>query len=195
MRFIQVWFTAYVNPNRYVDLLEDQPAPHWGFYAQVLRGLFDSLLIYLPASLMGRQPATPSYLWLIPTESYYATLVWLTPLVFLVQWLLGAAAIHVFLRLVKAPSDMDQILNLTGMAGLVVAAVLVPWDWIWYLAGVANQYFLGISHLVIDIWWFVLIVAGLKRILGLPVKLGVISCILAFLAAIPFAVIIMRSPF
>ena len=111
------------------------------------------------------------------------------------EWLLGAVVVHVVLRLSKLPSDIDQILNLTGMAGLVIAAFLIVWDWFWFVVGGTNQYFLGISHLIVDIWWFVITVIGLKRILGVSVWLGIVLSILAFVAAMPFAIIFMRAPF
>jgi hypothetical protein len=195
MNFAQVWFTGYVNPRRFVDALKSKPAPHWGFYAQVLRSLMDSLFLYLPVALLKRQPQTPSYLTFIPTEQYYIALIWLTPLVFMAEWLLGAVAVHVALRLSKLPSDIDQILNFTGMAGLVIGAFLVVWDWFWFVVGGANQYFLGISHLIIDVWWFVIVVTGLKRICGVPARFGILMSLLAFAAAMPFAVIFMRAPF
>jgi hypothetical protein len=195
MNFAQVWVTGYINPARFVDALKRKPAPHWGFYAQVLRSLIDSLLLYLPVALLGRQPPTPSYLTFIPSDQYYITLIWLTPLVFMAEWLLGAVVIHVGLRLSKLQSDIDQILNLTGMAGLVIAAFLVVWDWFWFAMGGANQYFLGISHLIIDIWWLVLVVNGLKRICGVPVRFGILMSILGFAAALPFAIVLMRAPF
>jgi hypothetical protein len=195
MNFIQVWFTGYVNPTRFIDALKSKPAPHWGFYAQILRSLLVSLLTYLPVALLGRTPPTPSYLTFLPTDKYYTALIWLTPLVFLVDWLLGAAVVHVLLRLCKKTSDMDQILNITGMASLVIAVVLIAWDWLWFLVGGANQYFLGISYLLIDVWWFILVVTGLKRFLGVPVWFGIGVCLLAFAASMPFAVIFMRAPF
>ena len=195
MNFARVWFTGYVNPGRFVDALRSKPAPHWGMYALVLRSLMDSLLLYLPVALLRRQPPTPSYLTFIPTDQYYIALIWLTPLVFMAEWLLGAVVVHVVLRLSKLPSDIDQILNLTGMAGLVIAAFLILWDWFWFVMGGTNQYFLGISHLIVDIWWFVITVIGLKRILGVSVWLGIVLSILAFVAAMPFAIIFMRAPF
>ncbi len=195
MNFAQIWFTGYINPVRFVDALKNKPAPHWGFYAQVLRSLMVSLLLYLPIALLRRQPPTPSYLTFIPTDRYYIALIWLTPLVFMAEWLIGAVVIHVVLCLSKRPSDIDQILNLTGMAGLIVAAFLILWDWFWFVVGGMNQYFLGISHLIIDIWWFVIAVIGLKRILGVSVWLGIVLSILAFVAAMPFAIIFMRAPF
>ena len=194
MNFAQVWFTGYVNPGRFVDAVKSKPAPHWGFYAQVLRSLMDSLLLYLPVALLGRQPPTPSYLTFIPTDQYYIALIWLTPLVFMAQWLLGAVVVHVVLRLSNRPRDIDQILNLTGMAGLVIAAFLIVWDWLWFVVGGTNRYFLGTSHLIVDIWWFVIMVIGLKRTLGVSVWLGIALSILAFVAAMPFAITFMRSP-
>jgi len=195
MNFAQVWCTGYVNPRRFVDALISKPAPHWGFYAQVLRSLMVSLLLYLPVALLKRQPQTPSYLTFIPTDQYYTALIWLTPLVFMAEWLLGAVVVHVVLRLSRLRSDIDQILNLTGMASLVVAAFLIVWDWFWFVVGGMNQYSLGISHLIIDIWWFVITVIGLKRILDVSVWLGIVLSILAFIAAMPFAIIFMRAPF
>ena len=195
MSFITTWFTGYHNPIRFADNLRNRSASFWGLYAQILRGLLDSFFIYLPAALLGWQPHTPSFLTFIPIETYYRSLIFLSPLVFLVEWLLGAIVIHVFIRLCKKESDIDQILNITGLAGLVIAAFLVIWDWFWFFIGFSDQYFLGISHLVIDIWWFVLVVYCFKRILGLPVYLSIIGCLLAFIFCIPYAVIIMRAPF
>lgn len=144
---------------------------------------------------MGQQPPTPSYLTFIPTEKYYAALIWLTPCVFIVEWLLGAAIIHTILRLCRQPSNMDQILNLTGMASLVVAAALIAWDWFWFVIGGVNQYFLGVSHLLIDVWWFVIVVTGFKQLLGIPLRLGIILCLFAFATTMPLAILFMRAPF
>ena len=195
MSFIKLWFLGYANPKKFIDALTLKPAPQWGFYAVLLRSMMDSILLYLPLALLGKIPPTPSYLPLFPTERYYYTLIWLTPLVFLSQWLLGSAVLHVFLRLINKPSRVDQILNITGMASLVVGFFLVVWDWAWFLIGYVDQYFLGISHLVIDIWWFVLVSAGLSRIFGISKRSALCACLLAFLSGFPLAVIFMRSPF
>jgi hypothetical protein len=80
------------------------------------------------------------------------------------------------------------------MASLVVGTVLIIWDWFWIAIGEGNQYFLGISHLVIDIWWFVLVITGFKHVFGTPIKWGIISTILAFMIAFPLSVLLMRSP-
>ena len=157
--------------------------------------MLDALLLYLPLALLGRQPPTPSFLSFIPSDQYYLALVGLTPFVLSAEWLLGAALVHLILRLGQRPSDIDQILNLSGMAALVVGTFLLMWDWAWFFLGGLNQYLLGISHLLIDIWAIVIIVMGLKRILGVPVWLGIVLSILLIAAAMPLAIMFMRAPF
>jgi len=193
--FLGVWLSGYTNPKRFVDELREKPAPQWGIYGQLLRAGLDSLLIYLPVTVMGRVPPTPSYLSFISTERYYAALIVLTPLVLMFQTLVGASFLHVALRLSGRASDFDQIVNLLGMAALVVGAVLIPWDWFWFAVGGVDQYFLGFSHLVISLWAALLIVLGLKRTLGIPVGLGVLLTLLTIPVGLPMAMMFMRSPF
>lgn len=111
------------------------------------------------------------------------------------EWLLGAVVIHVILRMRSMPSDIDPILNITGMSGLVIAGALIVWDWIWITFGGLNQYLLGISHLLIDVWWFVLVITGFKRLLGIPAWLGFVLSLFAFITSMPFAILFMRAPF
>lgn len=195
MNFIRTWFTGYYSPIKLIEQLRTKPAPHWGIYAQILRGLFDSLLVYLPVALMGRVPPTPSYLSFIPSERYYFALVWLAPIILLIETLIASVGIHVILRLMGYRSDIDQIINIEGMSGLIVGVVLVPWDWAMYALGFADQYFLGISHLILSIWAMVILVVGLRKILEVPVWLGIILSILAFPMQLPIAMMFMRSPF
>ena len=194
MDFIRLWFTGYVSPAEFADRLKGKPAPHTGFYGAMLRAAMDSFLLYLPVYLMGRVPPQPSNLSAFPTETYYGTLIWLGPLVFLGEWLLGGALVHVVLRLSKRPSDMDQLLNIGGMEMLIVGAVLVVWDWIWIFLGGMTQNTLGISHLVINLWGVAIATVALKRILGVPVWLGIILNFLGMAASMPLAIMFMRSP-
>ena len=144
---------------------------------------------------MGRVPPTPSNLSFIPTERYYGALIWLSPPVLMAVLLMGVSFIHLSLRLLGRRSDFDQVFNIVGMAALVVGAVLIPWDWAWYAIGGVDQYFLGISHLVIGLWAAMLTVLGLKRILGIPVWLGILLSILSVPVTLPIAIMFMRSPF
>jgi hypothetical protein len=192
--FFQVWLTGYYSPSKVIEGLRDKPAPHWGVYAACLRGLLDAFLLYLPLALMGRQPSTPSYITFLPAETYFAWSVLFAPPLLVFQWLLLGALLHVILRLSSRPSDIDQILNITGMAGLVVGAFLVIWDWVWILLGWQNEVLLGISHLVLVIWAVVITTTGFKRILGLPVWLGILLNVIWLLLGEPLALIFMRAP-
>jgi hypothetical protein len=194
MSFIRVWLTGYYNPVEMIEALRSKPAPHWGFYGQLLRAALDSLLLYLPVALMGRIPPTPSNLSFLPTERYYWHLIWIAPLVLGAVWLLSSAFTHLVLRLAGRPSEFDQILNIVGMATLVVGAFILVWDWAWFALGGVNQYFLGISHLVIDLWGVVIVTIGLKRILDVPIWLGAVLGLLGIATSLPLAIMFMRSP-
>jgi hypothetical protein len=195
MNFFQLWLTGYVKPIKFIDELKKKPAPHWGIFASLLRGILDSLLMYLPISLMGRVPPTPSYLSFVPTERYYFALIWMAPFVLFAEMLMGSVIIHILLRLMGRHSDIDQIINVNGMSALIVGAVLVLWDWVWFALGMADQYFLGISHLVIALWAVAIIAIGLRKILSVPIWLSIVSSILIIPVGLPFAMMFMRSPF
>jgi hypothetical protein len=195
MSFLRTWLSGYYNPIQFIEQLNSKPAPHWGIYAALLRGVFDSVLLYLPVTLIGRVPPTPSYLSFLPTEKYYASLVWLGPIVLLAEILFAAVVVHVLLRLLGRHSDIDQIINIIGMSGLVVGAILIPWDWAWFAAGRADQYFLGISHLIIDIWTLIIMTIGFRKILKIPLWLSIGLSIITIFASLPLAIMFMRSPF
>ena len=195
MSFLRAWFTGYYSPARLIEQLRSAPAPQWGILAQLLPGILDSLLVYLPASLMGRVPPTPSFLSFVPTERYYAALIWMGPFVLVAEMLMAAAVIHVLLRLMGRHSDIDQILNIEGMSALIVGSVLIPWDWASFALGVADQYFLGISHLIISLWAIAIMAVGLRRILSVPTWLAIVLSLLTIPVQLPMAMMFMRSPF
>jgi hypothetical protein len=194
MSFTRLWFLGYINPVRLIDELRTKPAPQWGLLAQLVRALLDSFLLYLPLALMGLVPPTPSNLSFLPTEHYYAALIGLAPVVLIAEQLMQAAVIHVVIRLTGRQSSFDQIVNIAGMAALVVGAFLLVWDWLWFAIGGVDQYFLGYSHLLISLWAVVISVIGLKRILGVPAWLAALLSLLAMPVALPFAIMFMRSP-
>ncbi len=43
MDLLKVWLTGYVRPLTVAGKLADRPAPHWGLWAQSLRGALDTL--------------------------------------------------------------------------------------------------------------------------------------------------------
>ncbi len=192
--FFHTWWLGYYSPSRWVECLCGRPAPLWGVAAQGLRALLDAALLYLPLALMGRQPTSPSWLTFLSTEHYYANEVWLAPVFLMLQWLLMAVFLHVLLRLLGKQSDIDQILNITGMAALVIGAFLLLWDWSWVLLGIHNPIALGIFHLAADAWAIALTVLAMKKIMGIPARLGVMLSILGLFIAVPLAMIFMRAP-
>lgn len=194
MNFFQVWLAGYYNPSRVIEGLQDAPAPHWGVYAQVGRGLLNSLLLYLPLAIKGDQPSPPSYLTILPTESYYATLAWLAPVFLVAQWLLLSAVLQVILRLAGRRSDIDQILNITGMVALIVGSFLIAWDWIWILAGWHNEVLLGASHMAIVMWGLAITVLGMMRIMKLSVWVAILLNVVWLALGWPLAMVIMRAP-
>ena len=194
MNYLKLWLTAYINPRRFADELKTKPAPQWGFFAALQRGLMDSLLTYLPVFFLGRIPPTPSNLSFIPTENYYGALIFLAPVVLLTIWLTTSSLTHVILKLTLKRSDFDQILNISGFTALVVGSIIILWDGLWLIIGGMNQYTLGISHLIIDIWAIIITTVALKRIINVPAWLGIILSIIGIAVSLPFAIMFMRSP-
>lgn len=195
MSFIRLWFLGYSRPAKMMEALRTKPAPQWGFYGQFLRSVIDSLVLYLPVAIMGRTPPAPSNISILPTEQYYWHLIWLSPLVLGAVWLLSSAFIHLMVRFVGRRSDYDQVLNIVGMATIVVGASILVWDWLWFALGGMNQYLLGLTHLAISLWAVLIEAIGLKRILGIPIWLGFLIGFLTIPIALPFGIMFMRSPF
>src|SRR4030042_6036969 len=154
--FLYAWGLGYYNPYRFIENLKDKPAPHWGLAAQILRGLLDAIALYLPLALLGRQPSFPSWLTFIPTKYYYYGEIVIAPVFLICQWLLIGTSVHVCLRLLRRQSDIDQILNISGMTALVVGSFLIIWGWMIISIGVRDYIFLGISHIVIDLWGIII---------------------------------------
>jgi hypothetical protein len=194
MGYLRLWFEAYANPRKFADELNKAPAPQWGFLAALQRGLIDSLLTYLPVYLLGKIPPTPSNLSFIPTEKYYGALIILAPVVLLAEWLLSSSLIHLILRLSKRPSDIDKLLDISGFTALAIGSVIIVWDAFWVVVGGMTQYGLGISHLIIDLWAIAITTIALKRMLDVPVWLGVLLNIVGIAISMPFAIMFMRSP-
>ena len=194
MAFLRLWLTAYPYPIRFAEGLRDKPAPQWGLVAVVLRGLIDSLLLYLPIYLMGWQPPTPSFIPIFSTEHYYRTLIFIGPLLFLAHWLMSGAFTHVVLRLTRRRSDIDLILNIVGMTNLVIAAVIIAWDWLCIAAGWGDQWLLGISHLIIDGWGIAISIIVYKRLMGVPAWLVILLALVGIVSWLPLGMTFMRSP-
>jgi hypothetical protein len=116
--FLRAWIAGYYRPKTTIHILKGAPAPLWGFTAVIIRGLLDSLLLYLPLYLSGQQPSTPSALSFLSTSDYYAASVLFSSVFFLVQWLFLSALIHLIIRLAGKESNIDLVLNINGLVSL-----------------------------------------------------------------------------
>ena len=195
MSFIRLWVTGYLHPGRAFEALREKPAPLWGLVAVLLRGAILALLWFLPRARMGLQPSMPSGLAAIPTETYYWSSLWLFPVFELAKWLLLGAVAHLILRLAGKPNDYDAILNVTGVAAIIIEPVLLAWDWIAFAAGWGESaVFMGLSHAVIAWpWGLALAAIGFKKVLGLPARITVPLMLLIDLLFLPLAATFLRS--
>ena len=66
-----LWLSGYHSPGKMAELIKELPSPIPGFVAVLLRGLINSLLLFLPLYLLGRQPTMPGYLSFVATEDYF----------------------------------------------------------------------------------------------------------------------------
>ncbi len=194
MGLLQLWLAALFHPSLAFDEIKRKPAPQWGLYATLLRALFIMLIWYLPLYLLGLKPSPPSYLTFVSTEHYYGASMIIFPLYNIGIWLLFSALAYVILRLGGWKSDIDQILNIGGLAGLVFQPIISPLDWIGIILGWHSlPVVLGISHLCIDFWVIVWVAKGYNRILGLPIWLGAGLTLLVTILNIPLAMLFLRG--
>lgn len=167
MKFVQVWLSGLINPSQAFEELKSKPAPMWGFWAVLIRFVATSLTTILALHLLGRVPFAPSRLTFLATEDYYSAEIFFLPVFGLGIWLLGSAVVHVVLRLAGKVSDIDQVLNIIGMAWLIPMPVVWLWDWTtialdWYQITV-----MAVSHSIFALWEVILCSVGFKRILRL----------------------------
>jgi len=192
--FFRVWLSGYRSPSHVIEGLRGRPAPQWGFYAQLTRAVLDSLLLYVPLALMGREPSTHPYVTFLSADRCYAASALFMPIFLLLHWLLLCALVHLMLRLAGRRSQIDLIMNVTGMTALVVGAFLLVWDWAYVLLGFRDPVILGVSHLIFDVWGIAITVVGFKRLLGVPVWLGIVLNGVWLAVGVPLAMIFVRGP-
>jgi len=181
-KLVTAWLYGYVHPNRMMAILKNENSPWIGFSATFLRGIMNSLILFLPLTLLGRIPSLPSYLTIISTQNYFMFLTMIVPFYFLMLWLFLSGVIYLILRLIiRTTPGFDHILNIFGLIGLIVGSCLILWDWMWILLGSSNYILLGISHLIIDIWAVVLATICLHNIIVLKIwaSLKIFRCLVA----------------
>jgi hypothetical protein len=107
---------------------------------------------------------------------------------------MSGAFTHGVFRLTHRRSDIDLILNVVGMTNLVIAAVILAWDWLCIAAGWGDQWLLGISHLIIDGWGIAISIIVYKRLMGVPAWLVILLALVGIVSWLPLGMTFMRSP-
>jgi hypothetical protein len=107
MKYLQLWKNFYFNPHRFAVEIDQIQSPKWGLLASLQRSIMDSLLLYLPLFLMRRMPPEPSYIKAISTKDYYAALIGLSPPVLMIEWIIGATVLYLFIRLIYNVNRID----------------------------------------------------------------------------------------
>ena len=192
MNFFQIWFLGIVNPSLAFDELREKPAPHWGFWAVLIRFIGTSMTTILALFLLDRQPFERSYLTFLSEENYYAAEIFFLPIFGIAIWILSSGIVHLVLCLGGKNSNFDQILNVVGMGMLIVMPVV--WFWDWTMIGL-NRYrmnLMAISHSVFAIWGMILHTIGFKKVLGVRTRLAIMLALIIPCVYIPVAMIFVR---
>lgn len=107
-------------------------------------------------------------------------------------YLLGAAIIHVSLRLTDRTSDIDRILNIGGLANLIVMPSLLLSDWVLIVLSRYDFAIVGITHPLVAVWSLLLVTIGLSQLLGIGMKLAFGLTLLSQIVTIPLLAIFAR---
>ena len=192
MNLMRLWQIGLLHPARAFDAIRSKPAPQWGFWIVVFFNVIISLVTILPLVLLGHPPLMPSALTFLPTESYLAAEIFFLPILRVAVYLLGAAIIHVGLRLLNRTSDIDQILNIGGLATLIVMPPLLLSDWSLIVLNRYDFAIVGITHPLITVWGLLLCTIGLTRLLGVETKWAFGLSLVSQCATIPLLAIFAR---
>jgi hypothetical protein len=190
MNLPHLWWTGIVHPTKAFDELKAKPAPVWGFWVVLVFNLLISATTLLTQYLLHRPPFLESWLTFLPTDRYFLPEMFFLPPLRVLVWLMGAAMVHLGLRLARQTSDIDLILNIGALGTLVIMPVILVSDW---LLIVSNAYFVAeFTHPVAALWGLVLTAIGVKRLLGVKSGFAFLLALISTLLSIPFLAIFAR---
>lgn len=190
---VDLWWSGIVRPQRAFDALRALPAPAWGFRVVVTFNVAISATSLLALRLLGREPFLPSWLTFLPTDQYFAAEILFLPFLRTGTWLLASAVSHLTVRLAGRHSDLDTILNIGGLVTFVVMPYTFVVDWTAILLGAYGLALIAVLHGAVDLAWsFALLSAGLHRLLGVPIRLALVSALLSEAATVPLLAVFAR---
>lgn len=193
MKFIKTILLCYRHPKKAFDNLKLKDTPFWGFYGVLIRSLIILSVNYIPAYFMHKQPVPPSFISFIPNEQYYGFLIIFAPIFFILEWLLFGAVFHFLLKIFKANSNIDKILNISGVIDLAVQPLLTLSDIIVFIIGTGLSALMGFIHLgIVMVFATYLSAVAFKRVLGLKYWVGIGFVILTSLLHLPIAILFLR---
>ena len=190
MSLIRLWWKGVARPGQAFLELKSRPAPAWGFWVVLTFNLLISATSLPALYLLGRPLFLESWLTFLPSEGYLLYEIFFLPPLRLLVWLMGAAVIHVGLRLVKQASDYDTLLNIGGLEYLVTMPFILLSDWI--LIAVDAYWLAEYSHPLAALWGLILTVIGLKKCLGAGTGRAVFLALLSSALTIPLLAIFAR---
>ena len=186
----RLWWRGVVNPPRAFEELIHKPAPLWGFWVVLVFNILISATTLLARYLLGRPPLMESVLTFLPSEKYLLPEMFFLPPLRILVWLMGAAVIHLGLRLARAESNFDLILNIGGLGYLVIMPFILISDWIFVAL---NAYGLAAYvHSLAAPWSILLTAIGLKKVLGAKIGLAVGLSLVSEVISIPILAIFAR---
>ena len=193
MNYFQLYLAGVFHPARAFDEIRSRPAPLWAFKVLLFFNLLISATSTLARYLLGYGPMMPSSLTFLPDENYLLAQIFFLPVVRMLAWLLGAAVIHLGIRLAGKPSNMDQILNIAGVIYLVVMPYTFLIDWTAIALNLYGSEVIIILHGVVDlVWSLALGIIGLRRLVGIRTKLAVTVSLINVAVGIPLLALFAR---
>ena len=172
MNLAQLWYTGLTSPSRAFDALKAKRAPRWGFTVVVAFNVAISCTTLLALHILGHGPQMESWLTFLPDDRYLLAEMFFLPPLRVGLWLMEGAVIHTGLRLADRRSDFDLILNIGGLAYLVVMPPLMLSDWALIALGRFGISVTAYTHGLAGLASFVLSVFGLRRLLDVDLWLG-----------------------
>jgi len=190
MNLFQLWWLGLTHPERVFGELKSKPSPTWGFWVVLVYNLLISSTTLLALYLLRQPPFLESWLTFLPTEKYHFAEMFFLPPLRVAVWLVGAAVIHLGLRVAKQASNFDILLNIGGLGYLITMPFILLPDW---LLIALNAYWLAeYTHPLVTIWGAVLSVIGLKKLLGVKTGLAIGLVMLSLAISIPLLAIFAR---
>lgn len=183
MSLLRLWWTGVSRPAKAFTELKLKAAPAWGFRVVLIFNLLICLTTVLPLHLLRQPLFLDSWLTFLSNENYRLAELFFLPPLRVVVWTIGAAAIHLGLRLSKQASNFDLLLNVGGLGYLIVMPFVLLSDWL--LIAFDAYWLAEYTHPVAALWGMILTVIGLKKLLEVKTAPAIGLALISLVVSIP----------